>query len=236
MGKKKKNKGQRETRIILDETTFTFDGEKIVPFLTTTDPEKPCGCSICDKRRRREGKPGQADVTITSNRFPIPGLADGAMTAKGRFEGAKLAPLASAEQLRLWWFEQADREIEGTVPKAVEYSSTDLADIGHVMARCAGRLVTDEEAAELGVFFYLQGKLSRWAGAVAAGKRPSDDTIYDIGVYCRMAQRIRATGGWPGTDKTEESVFHSMRAEPCGPSCPTGGPHVEPNYENRSAG
>lgn len=110
-------------------------------------------------------------------------------------------PMSRAEEeLRGWWFDQATAEVDGTVPKALEYSATDLADIGHVLARCMGRTVDDEEAAELGIFFYLQGKLSRWAGAVQAGKRPSNDTIYDIGVYCRMAQRVRATGGWPGTN------------------------------------
>jgi hypothetical protein len=112
-------------------------------------------------------------------------------------------PTDAAEQLRAWWFHMADIEIEATVPKAVEYSSTDLADIGHVLARTAGRKVSNEEAAELGVFFYLQGKLSRWAGAIAQGKRPSDDTIFDIGVYCRMAQRIRYSGNWPGTENTK---------------------------------
>lgn len=107
----------------------------------------------------------------------------------------------SMEQtLRAWWMDLAADEAERTIPKAVEYSATDLADIGHVLARSAGRSVSDEEAAELGVFFYLQGKLSRWAGAVMDGRRPSDDTIFDIGVYCRMAQRIRAVGSWPGVE------------------------------------
>lgn len=104
------------------------------------------------------------------------------------------------EQLRAWWYDLAKTEIDRTVPKAVEYSSTDLADIGHQLARTAGRQVTDEEAAELGIFFYIQGKLSRWAGAVTNGQRPSDDTLFDLGVYIRMAQRIRAAGSWPGVD------------------------------------
>jgi hypothetical protein len=104
-------------------------------------------------------------------------------------------------ELRGFWFDMAEKEATAIVPKALEYSATDLADIGHVLARTAGRTVSDEEAAELGVFFYLQGKLSRWAGAVAQGQRPSDDTIYDIGVYCRMAQRIRQAGSWPGLEE-----------------------------------
>lgn len=101
-------------------------------------------------------------------------------------------------ELESWWLARAQDEIERTIPKAVEYSSTDLVDIGRDLARMAGREVSDEEAEELGVFFYLRGKLSRWYGAILNGKRPSDDTIFDIGVYCRMVQRIRDSGGWPG--------------------------------------
>lgn len=123
-------------------------------------------------------------------------------TAEQRFH---VEPKDPEEQLRAWWFEMAEVEVSRTVPKAVEYSATDLADIGHQLARTASRVVSDEEAAELGVFFYLQGKLSRWAGAVAAGQRPSDDTIFDIGVYCRMAQRIRHAGNWPGVNLTDEN-------------------------------
>lgn len=101
-------------------------------------------------------------------------------------------------ELRRWWMGLAESEIDRTVPKAVEYSSTDLTDIGHDLARTQGREIDDEEAAELGVFFYLRGKVARWVGAMIAGQRVSDDTLFDIGVYVRMAQRIRATGSWPG--------------------------------------
>lgn len=103
-----------------------------------------------------------------------------------------------------WWLQQAHEEIDRTVPKAIEYSSTDLMDIGHDLARGWGREVDDEEAAELGVFFYLRGKVARWVGAVTAGHRVSDDTLFDIGVYVRMAQRIRFAGGWPGIEKENE--------------------------------
>lgn len=113
-------------------------------------------------------------------------------------------PPTPEQRLTRWWMAHAKEEVDRTVPKAIEYSSTDLADIGHQLARTAGREVDSEEAAELGIFFYLQGKLSRWAGAIAQGKRPSDDTIFDIGVYCRMAQRIRDVGGWPGIDDAEQ--------------------------------
>jgi hypothetical protein len=99
-----------------------------------------------------------------------------------------------------WWLDKAKDEVERVVPKAIEYGSTDLRDIGRDLAECMGREVTDEEATELGIFFYLRGKMSRWIDAVKRGDRPSDDTIYDVGVYCRMAQRNRDAGGWPGVD------------------------------------
>jgi hypothetical protein len=121
------------------------------------------------------------------------------------------------QQLTEWWMTAAEDEIARTVPKAIEYSATDLTDIGHDLARTMGREVSDEEAAELGVFFYLRGKVARWVGAVMAGKRVSDDTLFDIGVYVRMCQRIREFGNWPGVTLPEAAT-------------------VEPNYNNRSAG
>jgi hypothetical protein len=111
----------------------------------------------------------------------------------------KLPPLET--ELRDWWLGLAQTEVDRTVPKAVEYGSTDLTDIGHDLARTMGREVTDEEAAELGVFFYLRGKVARWVSAVMDGRRVSDDTLFDIGVYVRMAQRIRTAGGWPDSTK-----------------------------------
>lgn len=125
------------------------------------------------------------------------------------------------QQLTEWWMTAAEDEIARTVPKAIEYSATDLTDIGHDLARTMGREVSDEEAAELGVFFYLRGKVARWVGAVMAGKRVSDDTLFDIGVYVRMCQRIREFGNWPGVTL---------------PASPDEPPTVEPNYNNRSAG
>ncbi|QNJ57671.1 hypothetical protein SEA_KEANU_66 [Streptomyces phage Keanu] len=110
----------------------------------------------------------------------------------------KLDPRELEAALTSWWMDKASEETSAVVPKAVEYGATDLRDIGRDLADCMGREVTDEEATELGIFFYLRGKLSRWVDAVKRGDRPSDDTIYDIGVYCRMAQRNRDAGGWPG--------------------------------------
>jgi hypothetical protein len=130
-------------------------------------------------------------------------LLAGIRNSFATMDEAETATATPEQQLTEWWMQQAEDEVARTVPKAVEYSATDLTDIGHDLARCMGREVDDEEAAELGVFFYLRGKMARWVGSVIAGDRVSDDTLFDIGVYVRMAQRIREFGSWPGTEETD---------------------------------
>lgn len=104
----------------------------------------------------------------------------------------------AADALTDWWLDVARTEVEAVAPKAVEYGSTDLGEIGRTLAACMNRPGLDEaERAELGVYFYLVGKMARWTDAVVEGRRVSDDTLHDVGVYVRMAQRIRAVGGWP---------------------------------------
>ena len=121
---------------------------------------------------------------------------------------SKYPPTTDAAELRDWWLAEAETEIERTVPKATEYgghgSAVDLIWIGREMAANLGRTeVTDEEATEFGIYFYLIGKVGRWSAAIRQGKRVSDDTLFDISVYCRMAQRNREAGGWPfGSDPT----------------------------------
>lgn len=94
--------------------------------------------------------------------------------------------------------QQAETEAERTIPKAVEYGSNSMLDLGQSMARAMHRQVGDEEAMELACFFYMQGKMGRWLDAIVAGRRPGDDTPFDIGVYAKMVQRIREAGAWPG--------------------------------------
>ena len=116
-----------------------------------------------------------------------------------------------AAELETWWFEKAKNEIEATVPKAIEYSATDLFDMGRDLAETMGRDVRnmdDADLAELGVYVYVLGKVSRWKGAIKDGRKVSDDTIADLAVYARMVQRIRDAGGWPGTpvNNTQEET------------------------------
>lgn len=108
------------------------------------------------------------------------------------------------DALGRWWNDQTATEIEQVVPKAVEYGPNSMVVVGQAMARLNGREVSDEEAVELACMLYVYGKLGRWLDAAAEGKRPSDDTIYDIGIYIKMAQRARDVGGWPfGPDDKE---------------------------------
>lgn len=124
-------------------------------------------------------------------------LAD--QTAARLAEGkTSLRAVELIEELTHWWLGVAADEAERTVGKAVEYGAHDLIEIGRNLALTQGRTVTDDEAAELGVYFYACGKLARWTSAIADGRRVSDDTLLDLGIYVRMAQRIRHAGSWPG--------------------------------------
>ena len=96
-----------------------------------------------------------------------------------------------------WWMERARQEVEQVGPKAVEYGPNSMIEVGRAMGRMSGRDLSDEEAIEVACMFYISGKLGRWVDAVAHGKRPSDDTVHDIGIYIKMAQRNREVGGWP---------------------------------------
>lgn len=112
--------------------------------------------------------------------------------------------LAPSQELERWWVELATSEAAVVAGKMREYGgegrAIDLVDIGRDLLR-AQRVpeseISDEWAAETGVYFYARGKLSRWTAAVIRGERVSDDTLHDLGVYVRMAQRIRVKGGWP---------------------------------------
>lgn len=113
------------------------------------------------------------------------------------------------ESLRAWWLDTASKEVEPLIDKMFEYGgvgrSNDLMRIGKKMVDLGvpslERNVDPEDGeaylAELGVYFYIEGKMARWSAAVAEGRPVSDDTLLDIGIYVRMVQRMRAVGGWP---------------------------------------
>jgi hypothetical protein len=113
------------------------------------------------------------------------------------------------DELRKWWDEISGEEADLAVAKADEYGSYDLLLLGRVIADMTDYPVAkmvaegqseDEIHTELGIAFYVQGKLARWVGAIKEGRRVSDDTLADTVVYVRMVQRARAVGGWPWGD------------------------------------
>lgn len=121
-----------------------------------------------------------------------------------------LEAIATPEQeLHGWWVQTAKAEIEPMLAKMREYGglgrAIDLEEIGRGLVQSGvrtpameyGQPALSHELQELGIYFYLLGKFARWTAAVAEGRPVSDDTLHDIGVYVRMAQRVRAVGGWP---------------------------------------
>ncbi|QXJ40718.1 hypothetical protein [Curtobacterium phage Parvaparticeps] len=112
---------------------------------------------------------------------------------------------AIADSLRSWWLDVASQEVEPLISKMFEYGGTgrsnDLIRIGESLASAGvggpGASYTEQALAELGIYFYIEGKMARWSAAIAEGRSVSDDTLLDIGIYVRMVQRIRAVGGWP---------------------------------------
>ncbi len=97
-----------------------------------------------------------------------------------------------------WWMATASAEVTAVAPKAAEYGATDLAEIGRTMGLLMNRDgLSYQQATEIGIFFYVQGKIARWADAIKTGRDVSDDTLHDIAVYTKMMQRVRAVGGWP---------------------------------------
>jgi hypothetical protein len=139
--------------------------------------------------------------------------------------GSRVAnPLEQA--LTDWWLAIAEAEVEATVAKAVEYGATDLRDLGYQILDMAGRRPTveysrqweglasrigkefedlDAYATEVGIAFYAAGKLARIIAAIKEGRTPSYDSWHDLGIYARMAQRVKQAGGWPfGPDGRED--------------------------------
>lgn len=174
-------------------------GQTTVTQLQLPDDPRDCGCVIHSSHgsctdscaRNHCGYMKARQEFVEQETRPMP--ADAV-----RMTDSELAADIAKSELSNWWLHRANTESEQVVAKAIEYGSRDLVEIGLDLARCMDRKVTDQEAAELGVYFYLRGKMARWTEAVADGRTVSDDTLKDIGVYVRMAQRIRSHGGWPG--------------------------------------
>lgn len=105
------------------------------------------------------------------------------------------------EELLTWWRTESELDAQKTIPKAIEYGSIDLNIIGYALGECipalqAQRREGSTEAAEMGIAFYLLGKIARMVSAYSEGQRPSDDTWMDVTVYSMMGRRVRDRGSW----------------------------------------
>lgn len=115
-------------------------------------------------------------------------------------EGESSADVETARRvndLRDWWLALQAKQIDMVATKAVEYGSNSLEQLGSKLARLQRRRPEPEELQELGCWINAVQKMERWTDAVYKGKRPSDDTLIDLMVYCVMALRLREVGGWP---------------------------------------
>lgn len=100
-----------------------------------------------------------------------------------------------SEPVRDWWMNTAERHADMVTPKMAEYGSRDLVEIGREFAALAGREGLDDTVAyEVGVFFYLRGKVARWSAAVGRGEQVSQDTLDDIVAYSMMVLHNREEG------------------------------------------
>lgn len=112
---------------------------------------------------------------------------------------------ATAARIAAWWRRASERQIERTVPKALEYGAGDLVKIGRDTLQMVGyaneyhntSYISDGYCIEVGILWYLNGKVARALEAVKEGRAISDDTWFDIGVYAMMAQYAREKGQWP---------------------------------------
>ncbi len=95
-------------------------------------------------------------------------------------------------RLRKWWIDHATTEADGMITKLDEYGTGDLHEIGAQLAKLNGREVTQAQAYELGVMFYLIGKMQRVITAAHLERDASDDTWHDIAVYAKMVLARRA--------------------------------------------
>lgn len=119
----------------------------------------------------------------------------------------KAVKVEGESDLEKWWWDQTRTDIAATIPKAQEYSghgaAVDLEYLGTVLDAQIGvegeEDRTSAEKQELAVYFYMQGKMARWHSALMRGVPVSDDTIFDLAVYAKIVQRIRACGGWPNS-------------------------------------
>lgn len=108
------------------------------------------------------------------------------------------APTGLAE-LANWWSNLGCRDSELVIKKYQEYGNTALLEVGGQLADVLGwENATVAQKQELGIWFFMVGKMARWKTAIFKGEQVSKDTLDDLAVYATMARRVHAKGGWPG--------------------------------------
>lgn len=98
----------------------------------------------------------------------------------------------SGPTLEEWWSATSRADYQAFGPKAEEYGSQDLIDIGREWAQLAGwDNLADHEAEYIGCIFYLRGKIARTMAALGRHELPSHDTDHDMTVYSMMGRKAR---------------------------------------------
>lgn len=108
------------------------------------------------------------------------------------------------QELQDWWERLAKSDIVNMLPKARERGGNDLYEVGRALGAIAewqGSPNSEEEAraelVELGIWFYVIGKMARVQAALERGEVPDEDTTKDLRIYMMMIERVRSVGNWP---------------------------------------
>lgn len=100
--------------------------------------------------------------------------------------------------LKEWWGQKSAEDAILIAQKYQEYGNHALLNTGYELASLMGRQnVSKAEAQELGIYFFMMGKMSRWKNAILNGERVSEDTVQDLTCYAMMARRVHEKDGWP---------------------------------------
>jgi hypothetical protein len=119
-------------------------------------------------------------------------------TAESTFTLPRPTPeFESMAELNSWWLNSGCQDASLVISKYQEYGNTALLEVGRQLAEVMGRGATKAEMQELGIWFFMVGKMARWKTAILKGERVSKDTLDDLAVYATMARRVHEKGGWP---------------------------------------
>jgi hypothetical protein len=100
----------------------------------------------------------------------------------------------AAQELHDWWLDHSTNEIDGMIEKLMEYGTGDLYEIGRTMLGFFDPVRMEDHALcyEIGVMFYVVGKINRVISAAHKSEQASDDTWHDLAVYSKMVLARRA--------------------------------------------